>query len=90
MNSNIINLLIKALIIAVLINLTLPPLLKYFATPEQIKPPNGAANLSFFNQLMHMFVHHAQVPLTSSIIIIVIVSLSISLGDIIPIDIIKK
>jgi hypothetical protein len=43
----------------VVINLVLPFVVKLFATPEQIKPPNGASNLSFFDQLMHMFVHRA-------------------------------
>ena len=44
-----------------------------FATPKQITPPNGAQKLNFWDQLMHMFVHHKQVPLTSSIIVAVIV-----------------
>ena len=77
-------LLIKSVVVAVLINLILPAVIKPLATPEQIKPPNGAENLSFFDQLMHMFVHHAQVPLTSSLIIIVIVGLSIFIGKKIP------
>ena len=51
-----------------------------FATKDEIKPPNGANNLSFKSQIMHMLVHHAQVPLTSSLIIILVVSLSILLG----------
>ena len=66
--------------VALLINLILPYILKPFATKNEIKPPNGAHNLSFKEQLMHMFVHHAQVPLTSSIIIAVIVSLSVYLS----------
>jgi hypothetical protein len=67
-------------LVAVVINLILPQVLRPFATPEQIKPPNGAHKLNFFDQLMHMFVHHAQVPISSSLIIAVIVSLSIVLG----------
>ena len=51
-----------------------------YATQDEIKPPNGAENLSFKEQLMHMFVHHAQVPLTSSIIVAIIVILSNMLG----------
>ena len=50
------------------------------ATPEQIKPPNGADKLSFLDQLMHMFVHHAQVPVSSSVIVGLIVTLSIILS----------
>ena len=67
--------------IGILINLILPFMVKPFATPEQIKPPNGANNLPFFDQLMHMFVHHSQVPVSSSIIISVIVGLSVYLGS---------
>ena len=74
-------LLLGSAVIAVVINLVLPFCLKPFATEEQIKPPNGAENLGFVDQLMHMFVHHAQVPLSSSIIIAVIVSLSVILGQ---------
>ena len=70
-------LIIHAIIIGVLINLILPQVVKPFATPAQIKPPSGAVALPFFNQMMHMFVHHAQVPLTSSIIVAVIVGLSV-------------
>ncbi len=73
----------KCILIAVLINLLLPGVLKPFATPAQITPPNGAAALSFFDQLMHMFVHHAQVPVTSSIIVAVIVGLSIHLAKLV-------
>ncbi|MDB4342687.1 hypothetical protein OAA07_00405 [bacterium] len=65
--------------IAIAINIVLPMLLKPFATASEIKPPNGAANLPFKSQLMHMFVHHAQVPVSSSAIIAVIVALSLTI-----------
>ena len=68
----------KPVIIAVILNLVLPLVAKPFATPEEIKPPNGASELSFKSQVMHMLVHHNQVPLTSSIIIAAIVLISIS------------
>jgi hypothetical protein len=70
----------KCVTIAVVINLVLPQVLKPFATREQIKPPQGAQNLPFLDQLMHMFVHHAQVPLSSSLIVAVIVGLSVYLS----------
>tara|TARA_Y100000591_G_scaffold325941_1_gene347690 strand:- start:653 stop:928 length:276 start_codon:yes stop_codon:yes gene_type:complete len=73
-------LVLCAVLVSVVINLVLPFSVKPFATPEQIKPPNGAENLPFFDQLMHMFVHHAQVPLTSSLIVAVIVALSVVCG----------
>ncbi len=70
----------KCIAIAVVINLVLPQVLKPFATKEQIKPPQGAQNLPFLDQLMHMFVHHAQVPVSSSLIVAVIVGLSVYLS----------
>ena len=75
------NINIYPVIVAVLINLALPNILMPYATADEIKPPNGAKNLSFKEQLMHMFVHHAQVPITSSIIIAIIVILSNILGS---------
>jgi len=71
---------LNACIYAVVLNLVLPMVAKPFATKDEIKPPNGAAKLSFKSQIIHMLVHHAQVPLTSSLIIVLIVSLSITLG----------
>lgn len=71
-----VKLILYSIVIGVIVNLVLPLILKPLATPDQIKPPNGAHNLNFFDQIMHMFVHHAQVPLTSSIIVAIIVGLS--------------
>ena len=66
-----------AVMIAVAINLILPFIVSPFASAEEIKPPNGAGNLSFKSQLMHMLVHHAQVPISSSVIIATIVAISL-------------
>ena len=73
-------LVMYAVLVGVLINLVLPQLLLPLATQDEVNPPNGAQNLNLKEQLMHMFVHHAQVPLSSSVIIAVIVSLSVILG----------
>ena len=74
-------LLVASVIVAVVINLALPLIVTEIGvTPEQKNPPNGAENLSFFDQLIHMLVHHAQVPLTSSLIVAVIIGLSIFVG----------
>ena len=73
--------LICSVVIGIVINLALPAVLKFFATPAQIHPPNGASQLSFLDQLMHMFIHHAQVPVSSSIIVAVIVFLSVMIGN---------
>ena len=79
------NYISKAVIVAVILNLVLPLIVKPFATPGQIKPKNGAQNLSYFDQLVHMLVHHAQVPITSSIIVAVVIGLSMYLAKNIPV-----
>lgn len=72
--------LIKVVVISMLINIVVPYLVKPYATAIQIKPPNGAASLKFFDQIMHMFVHHAQVPIASTLIIAIIVAASVYLS----------
>mgnify|MGYP003663479417 FL=1 len=75
------NKLIKPVMIGVGINLVLPMLVKPYATPEEIKPPTGnAKDLNFKQQLVHMMVHHSQVPVSSSIIVGTIVGLSVYLA----------
>jgi len=66
-------------LVAVIINLVLPMIVKPFATSVQINPPKpgGAAALGFFDQIMHMLVHHSQVPFTSSLIVALITLLSV-------------
>ena len=65
-----------AALIGVVLNVVLSYILSPFATKEEIKPPNGAANLSFKEQIMHMLVHHKQVMITSSLIVALLVGLS--------------
>ncbi len=73
--------LLKPVMIGVGINLVLPMIVKPYATPEEIKPPTGnAGDLDFKQQLVHMMVHHAQVPISSSIIVGTIVGLSVYLA----------
>ena len=73
--------LIKPIAIGVAINLILPKIVKPFATPEEIKPPtSNAKDLNFKQQLVHMMVHHNQVPVSSSIIVGTIVGLSVYLS----------
>jgi len=71
---------VNAVIYAVALNLILPMIAKPFATKDEMKPPNGASNLSFKSQVMHMLIHHSQVPIASSVIVALIVALSITLG----------
>ena len=70
----------NAVLIAVLLNLVLPLLLRPLATADEIKPPDGAAKLSYKGQFMHMMVHHNQVPLMSSLIVALITGLAVFLG----------
>lgn len=72
--------ILNAMICGLALNLLLPLLLKPLATPDEVKPPEGAASLSYKGQFMHMMVHHNQVPLMSSLIVMLIVGLSVFLG----------
>ena len=74
-------LLLHSVLIAIVLNLILPHIVSPFATPEEVKPPNGAGNLSFKGQIVHMLVHHNQVPLSSSCIVGLIVGLSVFLAQ---------
>ena len=67
-------------VIAVMLNVALALGLSPFATSEEAKPKNGAANLSLKGQVMHMLVHHRQVLLTSSAIVFVLVALSVMIA----------
>jgi|TARA_R110002126_G_scaffold198678_1_gene346255 hypothetical protein len=74
--------LIKPIMVGVAINLVLPKVVTPFATPDEIKPPTGnAKDLNMKQQLVHMMVHHGQVPLSSSLIIGTIVGLSVFIAS---------
>lgn len=76
------NKLVKPILVGVAINLVLPKIATPFATEEEKKPPTGnAKDLPFKSQLMHMLVHHGQVPLSSSIIVGTIVGLSVFISN---------
>lgn len=70
----------NAILISVVLNIVLPMVLTPFATEEEKKPPNGAASLGPKSQFMHMMVHHNQVPVMSSFIVVLIVGLAVFLG----------
>ena len=74
-------LIVCSVIIGILVNLVVPKLVIPYASKDEIKPPNGASKLSLKEQVVHMFVHHAQVPISSSIIIAIIVSISVLVGE---------
>ena len=70
------DLYLKTALIAVALNVVLSYALSPFATKEEIKPPNGASELSFKSQIMHMLVHHKQVIFTSSLIVALVTGLA--------------
>ena len=72
--------IMNAVVIGIALNIVLPLVLTPFATEEERKPPNGAASLDMKGQFMHMLVHHGQVPVTSSLIVALIVALSVYVG----------
>ena len=69
-------LFLKTAVIGVLLNVVLAYALSPLASKKEIKPPNGASNLSFKSQIMHMLVHHKQVILSSSLIIALLTGIS--------------
>jgi hypothetical protein len=69
-------LFLKSAVIAVVLNIALSYLLSPFATDEEVNPPNGATNLAFKSQIMHMLVHHKQVMLSSSLIVALLAGIS--------------
>ena len=74
------NLSLKAALIGVALNIILSFAATPFATKDEVMPPNGAANLSFKSQVMHMLVHHNQVLFTSSLIVALLVGLSVCIA----------
>jgi len=76
------NKLIRPMLVGVALNLALPIVAIPFATADEIKPPTGdAKDLSFKEQLVHILVHHGQIPLSSSIIVASIVGLSVFISS---------
>ena len=70
----------NAVLMGVILNIVLPYLIKPFASQEEITPSNGVKSLDFKGQIMHMLIHHHMVPVSSSVIIALIVGLSVYLG----------
>lgn len=70
-------LILTSVVVGVLLNVVLSFVMSQFATEEQVNPPNGAANLPFFSQIMHMLVHHKQVLVSSSVVVALLVGVSV-------------
>lgn len=60
-------------LVGIFINAILSATVMPFATSDQIVPPQGAAKLPLFSQVIHMLVHHNQVMITSSLIIFAVI-----------------
>ena len=75
------SLFVKAACVGIVLNIVFVLILSPFASKEEIKPPNGAAKLSFKSQIMHMLVHHGQVPFSSSLIVALLVGLSVCIAQ---------
>jgi len=71
--------IIKPVAIAIGINLMLPKLVKPFASAKEIKPDNPK-DLNFKEKIVHIMVHHEQLPISSSLVVGAIVGLSVFLG----------
>ena len=66
----------KIIGIAVAINIVLPRIVKHFASDKEIKPDNPK-NLTFKEKIVHILVHHDQLPISSSLVVAIIFLLSI-------------
>jgi hypothetical protein len=66
--------------IALILNLVLPKVIAPLASKREIDPPDGARRLTIKEQIIHMLVHHNQVPFTSSVIVFLITFVSVILG----------
>lgn len=66
-----------AVVVAVLLNLTLPQLAKLVATDKQ---KQMTKQTGVVDKVMHMLVMHADTPITSSLIVSLIVCFSVCLG----------
>ena len=64
-------------VVAVALNLVLPMVAKHFATDKQM---NGGNNMNVWDEMMHMLVHHAATPVSSSVVVAAIVVLSVHFG----------
>jgi len=69
------------LIATIILNLSIPKLAAYFASEEEVNPPNGVTNLSFKGQAMNMLVHHAYTPVSSTIVTFLMVFLTYRLAQ---------
>ena len=69
--------LLGTVLASVVLNLVLPMVAKQFATDKQV---NGGNDMNLWDNMMHMLVHHADKPLSSSLVVALVVVLSVHFG----------
>ena len=79
MNSK--NIILKSVVVGVLLNIILAFVVTPYATPDEVKPPDGAGKLSYYSQVIHILSHHNQIKLTSSLVVGVLVALSVYIAS---------
>tara|TARA_B100001769_G_C22070859_1_gene576353 strand:+ start:516 stop:758 length:243 start_codon:yes stop_codon:yes gene_type:complete len=73
-------LIVKAALVAVILNVVLPLLVAPFATETEINACIKDDNLNLKERFMVMLLHHKHMPVMSSAIVALVVVLSIVLG----------
>lgn len=76
-------LIISSIVIAILLNLIIPQIFIQVANEEEKKLDNE--DLGFKGNLMRLIVYHSRIPLTSSVLLLIIVWVSVYLGSYIKI-----
>ena len=75
---------LNCVVFAVLLNLIIPQLAGLVATPEEANHMTSPNSLSLKGKIMHMLVHHRDTPITSSLVIAVIVYCACLIGCCVP------
>lgn len=80
------SLFLNTVIYVVIINIVVSMSMARFATPSEVKPPGGVASaLSFKGRIMHLFAHHDQIIIASSLIIGIMTYMAVMLAKKYPI-----
>ena len=75
------NYIVKAAFVSVILNLVLPLILYPFATEREQNACIKDVDLNIKERFMVMLLHHKHMPVMSSIIIALVISISILIGE---------
>jgi len=64
---------------SIILNLIFSAIFNAFATDKQKNAPNGNKNLGFGAQIVNIFVQHHNVPVTSSLMLFILLSITMGL-----------